>query len=643
VEEVEKLVVRAREGCLTAYGELVRRFQNMVYGYAYARLGDFHFAEDATQEVFLIAYRSFVQLREPRAFSSWLRRIVVKCCDRLTRRKRVPIVPLKEADDLTDRTSPPCVSAAEREIRQRVLDSIADLPEHERTAATLFYINGYSQKEISDFLEVPETTVKNRLRSSRKRLKERMIGMVDKTLKSCALPADFADVIVRKVASQEDLKRATEFLACGYHGVRQPENFKSLRSAQEAGIYVVGKEGKVESAGYFDETAIGIGKTVLNAVRPREFAGESRGVPDPVFVKSVLGGFKLAKERGICLAVVHGSQYDHAFCGFVPCFYYPVVTLPCARAKSVRSRARITPATDRQAEAAREAYLRDPFAPKMSAYIGGGKPHIVEQDGAVAGYVRVNRDFVPAKYYGMPFGYVCDITVQTRDAALAVVRLAADLAERGGEREICLMQSHQTLIAQAILSLGGTYLLHGSCDLPGLDAEMVAIIDLPGLSTALKAEFQSRLSETVAGNVRAAFSIESCGQTVGFVAKNGELDIALDRQRVHRLLPRWLVTRLYMGYYSGRDVLSMGQIPWDRSDGRKPDRANLDMKPLGLPKGESELFSALFPKLWPTSLPDPDVWLWIIGKKHPRYQGEKNKTAKVKVQIDALHFPWLGY
>jgi DNA-directed RNA polymerase specialized sigma24 family protein len=50
MEEVRSLVVRARGGDLEAYGEIVRRFQDMAYGYAYSILGDFHLAEDAAQE-----------------------------------------------------------------------------------------------------------------------------------------------------------------------------------------------------------------------------------------------------------------------------------------------------------------------------------------------------------------------------------------------------------------------------------------------------------------------------------------------------------------------------------------------------------------------------------------------------------------
>ena len=177
----------------------------------------------------------------------------------------------------------------------------------------------------------------------------------------------------------------------------------------------------------------------------------------------------------------------------------------------------------------------------------------------------------------------------------------------------------------------------------GLDNEMVAIIDLVGLTQKLQGEFQGRLNASPAHGMDGGLSIEMSGATVGFVIQSGRVQVVPQKQKVHRVLPRWIVTRLYLGYYSGEDVLAMGPIPYDRSDGKTPDDSDLDMKELHLPEKEATLFRALFPKLWPCSSPDPDVWPWVIGEKGPRYQHEDLKTREMKAQIDALRFPWLGY
>ncbi len=195
MEELKSLVIKARTGDLEAFSGIVRRFQDMAYGYAYSILGDFHLAQDIAQEAFIEAYCQLSKLREPEAFPGWLRRIVFKHCDRITRRKSIEMVPLDAAAGVTSDQADPGDVIEQREVQEKVLEAIRVLPEHQRMATTLFYINGYSQKDIAEFLEVPVTTVKKRLYDSRKKLKERMIGMVDQTLKSFPLPDDFADVV----------------------------------------------------------------------------------------------------------------------------------------------------------------------------------------------------------------------------------------------------------------------------------------------------------------------------------------------------------------------------------------------------------------------------------------------------------------
>lgn len=634
--ELELLIGRARSGDLEAYGQIVRQYQEMAYGCAYSILGDSHLAQDAAQEAFVEAHRKLADLRLAAAFPGWFRRVVVKHCDRLTRRKSIPTVPLDAVAETASSGMTPADAVEMEETKRMVLEAVRRLPEGERMVIMLFYIKGYSQKEVADFLEVPATTVNNRLHAARKRLKERMIEVVDKTLKSVPLAEDFADVVVRMVASDGDLRRAVELMPSG--------SFQSVAEAQEKEIFVVGNEGQVESAGHLGTTSFVIGSTVLKAARAGYgIAGESEGVPDPVFVKGYQAHFRLARDSGCSVVAVHGSQYDHGFCGFVPCFYYPVVTLPCDRARSITTPAVISEASDEQRRAAEQALALDPFNPRMSGYIGGGALCVVEQNGKVVGYARVNDDFVPADHYDMPFGHVPDVTVQTRDAALAVIRRAGELARKAGEAEICMMQSHMTPITRTMLSLGGAYSLRPPCDLVGLDAEMVAVVDLGRLTRDLQEEFQSRFSASPAHSLDGSLSIEMCGATAGFMARGGNVTVVAEKQRVHRVLPRWVVTRLYVGYYSGEDLLCMGPLPDDRADGQSGDNPELDMRELSLPERESEIFKALFPKLWPCATPDPDVWPWVIGKEHPVWQHEESKSADMKARIDRLRFPWIGY
>lgn len=206
MEELESLVEQARSGDLRAFGEVVLRFQDMACACAYAALGDFHLAEDVAQEAFVEAYRQLPSLREAAAFPGWFRRIVVKHIDRVTRRKRLRTAPLEAASAAQAPTDvSPAQSAERHELHEHVLRAVRALPEHQRLVTALFYIDGYSQKEIATFLEVPVTTVKKRLHDARKKLKERMLAMVDGTLKAAAPDERFSRRIIAELRARPRL------------------------------------------------------------------------------------------------------------------------------------------------------------------------------------------------------------------------------------------------------------------------------------------------------------------------------------------------------------------------------------------------------------------------------------------------------
>jgi RNA polymerase sigma factor (sigma-70 family) len=162
-----------------AFGEIVRRFQDMAFGCAYAVLGDFYLAEDAAQEAFLSAWRNLDQLREPKAFPGWLKRIVLTQCNRLTRNKQLELVALEEIEGVpapAHEADVPAI-AAHNDQQARVLAAIQSLPENERMVTALFYLGDCTANEIAGFLELPLTTVKKRLHTARHKLRERMTDM----------------------------------------------------------------------------------------------------------------------------------------------------------------------------------------------------------------------------------------------------------------------------------------------------------------------------------------------------------------------------------------------------------------------------------------------------------------------------------
>jgi len=172
-----------------SFQEIVKRFQDLAYACAYAVLRDFWLAEDVAQDSFITAWQKLDQLRKPEAFPGWFRRIVLNECHRLTRGKKLQFVPLesslaKQAMGNVATKSNPQARAELIELQYNVREAISSLPEHERLITTLFYMDDYSQKEISAFLELPLSTVVKRMYSARQRLKQRMIEMFKDDLQS---------------------------------------------------------------------------------------------------------------------------------------------------------------------------------------------------------------------------------------------------------------------------------------------------------------------------------------------------------------------------------------------------------------------------------------------------------------------------
>ena len=181
-EGLDLLILRAKVGDLDAFEVIVRRFQDMAVGYAYSVLGDFHLAQDAAQEAFVEAYRDLTRVYGAEVFSTWLRKIVYKRCDRVLRKRQPELVDPVQVDSLPLEEKSPLEVLEEKETQNLVWSAIHSLPEEERRVTTLYHMAGYSYGEIGAFLGLSTSTVDNRLRSSRKRLRAKMLTMVREAL-----------------------------------------------------------------------------------------------------------------------------------------------------------------------------------------------------------------------------------------------------------------------------------------------------------------------------------------------------------------------------------------------------------------------------------------------------------------------------
>jgi RNA polymerase sigma-70 factor (ECF subfamily) len=165
------LVEAAQAGDRDAFGELVTRFEGMVYAIAFRRLGNHAEAQELAQEVFVKAMQKLDQLAAPAAFGGWLRAITVRMSiNRLVR--RAPVLSAEpqslEASCIESRTPLDAVLANERAAEVR--GGLARLGEMDRSTLEAFYVRGQSLAQMSDSFAAPIGTIKRRLHVARKRL-----------------------------------------------------------------------------------------------------------------------------------------------------------------------------------------------------------------------------------------------------------------------------------------------------------------------------------------------------------------------------------------------------------------------------------------------------------------------------------------
>lgn len=175
--EITELVERAQKGDKLAYGELVKRFQAAVYAMALTRVRDPLEAEELAQEVFVHGMKKLPQLRDPRCFAGWLRRITARMAiNRLTRRGPVSGADPEILDNVQARTTQPDDQMELGEAKFELHEGLKRLKELDRQTLEAFYLRGRSLKQMSREFETPVGTIKRRLHVARQRLKDVLEG-----------------------------------------------------------------------------------------------------------------------------------------------------------------------------------------------------------------------------------------------------------------------------------------------------------------------------------------------------------------------------------------------------------------------------------------------------------------------------------
>jgi RNA polymerase sigma-70 factor (ECF subfamily) len=169
------LVSQTLAGQNEAFGQLVGRYQKVMYTVALRMLGNTADAQDATQDAFVKAYQRLASFDGKHRFYSWMYRILVNECLNVNRDRR----PEDALGDNEESDGTPFDTMLESERREQIQMALLQLTPEYRTVVVLRHFAGQSYGEIAEALAIPEKTVKSRLYSARQRLGELLLGWKD--------------------------------------------------------------------------------------------------------------------------------------------------------------------------------------------------------------------------------------------------------------------------------------------------------------------------------------------------------------------------------------------------------------------------------------------------------------------------------
>ena len=204
-----ELIQRVLTGDDDAFSELVEKYQKQVHALAWRKIGDFHIAEEITQDTFLKAYMQLATLKEPQSFAGWLYVIAANRCTSWLRKKRISTQSLEELDQTdTEQLEKEAYSEFVVEENERVSGHaqrdavnmlLAKLGESERTVMTLHYFGEMSCTEIGTFMGVSANTVKSRLRRAQQRLQKEE-PMIREALDHFKITPNFTENIMQEIS-----------------------------------------------------------------------------------------------------------------------------------------------------------------------------------------------------------------------------------------------------------------------------------------------------------------------------------------------------------------------------------------------------------------------------------------------------------
>ncbi|MDE7266319.1 MAG: RNA polymerase sigma factor [Lachnospiraceae bacterium] len=165
--KMESLILEAKKGNSDAFTRLMQSQLQNMYKAASAILNNDEDVADAISDTILTCWEKLCQLKNPAFFRTWMTRILINKCKDIIRKQRGFL----SVEELPEQ---PVYDTKYENAEWK--DALNTLDEKHRIVMVLYYVEGFNTVEISDMLELPESTVRSRLSRGREKLARSFIG-----------------------------------------------------------------------------------------------------------------------------------------------------------------------------------------------------------------------------------------------------------------------------------------------------------------------------------------------------------------------------------------------------------------------------------------------------------------------------------
>ncbi|CAG9606905.1 RNA polymerase sigma factor [Pseudoneobacillus rhizosphaerae] len=155
-----------------SYTHIINKYKNQLYATILRMTKNPQDAQDFVQEAFIKVYHQLGKYDGKGSFSSWIYRVAINHCLDEFRKKSHHIQKVELSEEMYENPSHPEVIFLKKERSRQLERIVATLPEDERMIILLRYVNELSYDEISELLDIPVTTVRNKLHRAKIKMRK---------------------------------------------------------------------------------------------------------------------------------------------------------------------------------------------------------------------------------------------------------------------------------------------------------------------------------------------------------------------------------------------------------------------------------------------------------------------------------------